>query len=210
MDKNLKKIWKQVPVDYYDQGTKTNLFQWIWHSLKMRVFQNLIEGRNFEKILDIGCASGVMTNKIYEIFPEATIFGVDVYPEVISHAKHKYPKINFKVADAHKLPFNKNFFDLVVCYETIEHVLDPLQVLSEIRRITKPGGLSVITMDSGSFLFRMVWWFWERSKGKVWQNAHLHPFNHKELEKIIKKSGFRIVKKHFSHLGMEVSFILRN
>ena len=64
-------------------------------------------------------------------------------------------------------------------------------------------------MDSGSLLFRIVWWFWENSKGQVWQGAHLHPFHHNELEELIKKAGFSVQDKIFSFLDMEVTFVLK-
>lgn len=150
-----------------------------------------------------------MTNKISKLFPKSKATGVDVYPTAIHFAKVKYPHINFLVTDAHKLPFNKNSFDLVICYETIEHVINPKKLLQEIRRVTKQEGTAIIAMDSGNLLFRIVWPIWERTFGKVWQGAHLHPFHHTVLEKVINATGFSIAKKHFSHLGMEVSFVLK-
>lgn len=206
--KNLQQIWQQVPVHYYEEGIKNNLFQWTWHSLKMKAFKKLVNHQQFDKILDIGCAGGTLTNKISQIFPQSYISGVDVYSDAIEFAKKKYPHIKFIKADAHNLPFKSNFFDLVICYETIEHVDKPEQVLIEIRKVLSKKGVAIITMDSGNLLFRITWWFWEKTKGRVWSGAHLHPFHHRELEEVIKKAGFKIQKKHFSHLGMEVSFVL--
>lgn len=150
-----------------------------------------------------------MADKISQLFPKSKVTGVDIYPAAVNFAKIRYPHINFLVTDAHKLPFYKNSFDLVICYETIEHVVDPKKILQEIRRITKQDGTAIIAMDSGNLLFRIIWPVWERTFGKVWQGAHLHPFHHNELESVINKAGFNIIKKHFSHLGMEVSFLLK-
>ena len=150
-----------------------------------------------------------MTNEISKVFPKSKIVGIDTYPAAIAYGKKRYPHIKFLVGNAHKLPFPSNSFDLIVCYETIEHLTSPKKALSEIRRVMKKSGVAIVTMDSGSFPFRIVWWFWEKTYGKVWQGAHLHPFHHTELESIIKKSGLKINKKHFSHFGMEVSFVVR-
>jgi len=150
----------------------------------------------------------MMTNKILKLFPKSKVIGVDAYKEAITYAKKKYPHVVFLVADAHELPFNKNTFDLCICYETIEHVENPQKMLQEIGRVIKRNGKAIVAMDSGSLLFKIVWWFWEKTKGKVWQGAHLHPFTYNELEQTIKEAGFNIEKKHFSHSGMEVSFLL--
>lgn len=208
INNNLEKIWKRVPPDYYQKGIKTNILQRLWHRKKLETFISLTGHKRFHKILDIGCASGMMTNEISKTQKDSQIFGIDVYKEAIFFAKKKYPHINFRVADAHKLPFKSNFFNLCVCYETIEHVESPEKMLAEIKRVMRKNGRAIIAMDSGSPLFRVVWWFWEKTKGNVWQGAHLHPFTHDELEKVIKKTGFKVIKKHFSHLGMEVSFLL--
>ena len=150
-----------------------------------------------------------MANRVSKIFPESQITGVDVYPAAVNFANIKYPHINFLVTDAHKLPFNNNTFDLVICYETIEHVIEPKIILQEIKRVTKKDGRVIIAMDSGNLLFRMIWPVWEKTFGRAWQGAHLHPFHHNDLEKVIQEAGYKIIRKHFSHLGMEVSFLLK-
>lgn len=208
--KKLVKIWNQVPIDYYDSGVSKNILQRLWHNRKLEVFKELIGQKKPQKILDIGCASGTMTNNISQILPKSKITALDVYPAAINYAKRKYPHIRFLVADAHKLPFKDSSFDLAVCYETIEHVIDPQKVLEEIRRVIKKDGLAIIEMDSGSVLFRIVWWTWEKTKGRVWQGAHLHPFRHRELERIILDTKFKMIKKRLSHFGMAVSFLLKN
>lgn len=207
--KKIEAIWDQVPPDYYEKGTKENILQWIWHTKKLANFKNIINSSVYDNILDVGCASGSFTNNISKIFPQARITGIDVYSNAIEHGKKVYPHINFILADAHNIPLKNDSFDLVVCYETIEHLTNPLDALKEMQRVLKKDGSALIAMDSGSLLFRVVWFFWERTKGKVWQDAHIHPYNHKELTNIIKKAGFKIKLKHFSHLGMEVSFLLK-
>lgn len=205
---DLEKIWQKVPPDYYQKGVAKNFLQRLWHKRKIETFARLIGKGNFSRILDVGCAGGMTTNEISKIFPESKIVGVDIYKEAVTYGRKIYPHIKFLVADAHNLPFDNNSFDLCICYETIEHVEEPQRVLSEIKRVTHKNGRAIIAMDSGSLLFRIVWWLWEKTKGKVWQGAHIHPFTHNELEKLIRKAGFKVKEKRFSHLGMEISFLL--
>lgn len=207
--KTLNQIWQQVPPDYYHQGVTKNLLQWIWHTYKIKSFRQLVQYQKSTKILDVGCAGGFMTSKVAEIFPNAQVFGIDPYPAAIAYAKKRFPQMCFQIADAHQLPFDEDSFDLIICYETIEHVVNPLKILQEMRRVIKKDGIVILAMDSGNLLFKTIWWGWEKTFGRVWQNAHLHPFHHQDLEKIIKQVNFKIAKKHFSHMGMEVSFVLK-
>lgn len=204
----LYKIWSQVPVTYYQQGVKNNLFQKLWHSHKINLAKKILKNIKFKNCLDVGCASGFMVSEIASTFSKANYFGIDIYDEAIEYARKTYPFIKFKVASASKLPFRSNDFDLILFYETIEHVENPRECLSEIKRVLKKNGILILTMDSGSLLFRLIWFIWQKSKGRIWKGAHLHPFHHQELEQIIGDAGFKIKDKVFSFLGMEVTFIL--
>lgn len=206
--KTLKSIWAEVPADYY---FKLNPLQNLWHEWKWLVLKHLAirDGFRPKTILEVGCAGGHLSGLLAQIFPKAQITGVDVYGSAIKEAKKRFPNLNFKVADAHKLPFRTSSFDLVVSSETIEHVINPARMLEEISRVMRQNGRAIIEMDSGSVLFRIVWNAWIRfGKGKVWKNAHLHPFKAAELDELIRSNGYFIKQKLFSHFGMAVSFLV--
>ncbi len=205
---SLYRIWSQVPINYYQKGVKRNLFQNFWHTQKINLAKKILNKVDFKNCLDVGCASGYMVSEIAKTYPQAKYTGIDVYDKAIEYAKKTYPKIKFKVASAEKLPFKNNSFDLILFYETIEHVENPIECLKEIKRILKKNGTLILSMDSGNWLFRIVWFFWENTSGSIWKGAHLHPFHHNELEDLIIKSNYKIKDKIFSILGMEVTFIL--
>lgn len=204
--KRLQEIWSQVPPDYYDQGIKVNFLQKLWHSKKLNEVLKLLP-TNSHQVLDIGCSSAILTAEVAKFLPQSAITGLDSYKKAIDFARKKYPHLKFVVADAHKLPFKNNAFDLVICTETLEHLINPQLALLEMKRVLKKNGHAIISMDSGSFLFKTIWYFWTKTKGRVWQGAHLHEFNAKILENLIKKSGFRIKQKNLSHLGMAITFL---
>lgn len=203
----LEKIWAQVPIDYY---FRMNLWQRLWHGRKWQIFKSLIRsnGKSPQTILEVGCAAGHICGLLAKLFPHAQVVGVDIFQPAIKAARRRFPKLLFKVADAHRLPFSANSFDLVICSETIEHLVRPDQALHEMSRVVKPTGLCLIEMDSGSLLFRWVWYFWTRwGRGKVWSDSHLHPFTPGKLEQLIAKNGFYVKRRITSHLGMAVTFV---
>ena len=198
-----EEILKQVPPDYYDQGTKSNLLQKYWHSHKWANLAKLLENRK-AILLDIGCADGTTASAIKKLFPKLAITGLDKYADAIVYAKKTRPNITFIQGDAHKLPFKKSYFDFVVAIETLEHLHDPDQALLEIYRVLKKNGYLIIVQDTDSLLFNTVWWFWTKWKGSVWNHSHINCLKPNELEKKIRKANFKIKSIEYTNLGMEV------
>lgn len=207
---DLEKIWGKVPVDYYEKGIAGNLGQKYWHHQKLLAIKKIVSGIFPRKILDIGSNGGDLTAKIAKLFPEAKVTGVDVYQKAVLYASHRFPAINFLVADGQKLPFKKAEFDLILCLETLEHVVDPGKTLEEIRRCLSKNGRVVISMDSGILPFRIIWFFWTRfGRGKVWGGSHLTRFNRKLFKGIVLDKGFVIEQEIVSHFGMAVTLKLK-
>lgn len=207
-NKNFHKILNSVPPDYYQKGVRKNPLQRYWHRTKINFALKLLREHNFNSCLEVGCASGYMISEIAKKHPKVKFHAIDAYAEAIKFAKGRYPQIKFTKAEAEKLPFKNNQFDLILCYETIEHVRDPRKAIREMRRVLKKGGHLILAMDSGSLSFQIIWFFWEKTYGKVWQEAHINPYHHSDLKELILQSGFKIKNRYFTHFGLEVVFIL--
>lgn len=203
MKKYDQKLLESVPPDYYDKGIKINLLQKIWHGWKWRTLQILIADLH-GNILDVGCAGGMLTQKIKDHLPEANLTGVDLYDNAIKYAQKKHPSIRFMRADAHYLPFEKNSFDVVIAVETLEHLHDPQKAVEEIFRVLKPNGTFIVGQDTDNLGCRIGWWFWTKMQGKVWHGVHVSCMAPQELKKLLIDNGFRINKCKFSHFGLEV------
>lgn len=211
LERQLEEIWHQVTPDYYQNGVSKNLLQRIWHTRKLKTTLELIDngGVKPKNILDVGCASGWMLSKISEKYPKAQCVGIDVYKKAIEYGQKLYKNLRLISVDAHKLPFKDKFFDLVICTELLEHVENPQKVLSEIKRVLAPNGIAIVEMDSGNFLFQIVWYWWTNIRHGVWRDSHIHTFNTKILENMIKDSGFVITQKKVFNVTMAVVFLLR-
>lgn len=206
--KELERIWASVPVDYYQNGVRNNLLQRRWHTGKLQTVLSLIQG-NPKTILDVGSASGWFLSQVASSYPNAKCTGIDVYDKAISFAKKHYPSLHFIRADGHTIPLPKASQELVMCNEVLEHVVDPKVVLAEIRRVMKPNGHAIVEMDSGNWMFRIIWYWWTHMRHGVWEEAHIQVFNEKKLEKMIIEAGFVIEKKIFFNVGMAVAFLLK-
>ncbi len=202
---NYTKILSQVPVDYYEKGTKTNFFQWLWHGWKWQTLKSMLDDTGGKKLLDIGCADGNLTAKVAAYLPKSKVTAIDLYKKSIDFAKKKNPGIEFLVADARKLPFKNKLFDTVICVEALEHIPDNSKAVAEVKRCLKDKGTFIVLQDTDSPVFNFIWFFWTKWKGKVWEGSHISCMKPKELVHLLKKNGFRIKEKKFSHLGLEVA-----
>ena len=208
-------IIEQVPVDYYQKGVAKNIFQRIWHGGRLReTLKFLRESKLLEKgnmkVLDVGCASGWFISEICIRYPKGSYAGVDIYEDAITYAKKQYPHISFHVADAHMIPFEDDFFNLVVCTNVLEHAVDPKKIMEEIGRVLKPDGRVIVGMDSENWLFSFVWQTWLHFQGRVWKHAHLHKLKEHDLYQLFRDANFAIEKKSVFHLGMAMIFLLKN
>ncbi len=209
MHDHLHSIIENVPVDYYQNGTKNNFLQRYWHFNKLKKVISFIDF-NPKRILDVGCASGWFLSEVLKIHKDAKAYGIDVYEEAIDYGSKLYPKINFSVSDAHKTKFPDKYFDLVICTEVIEHLEDPKKAIIEMKRILSKDGRIILEVDSGSILFSIVWFLWRKINGKVWNDSHLHSFNIEKLENTVNEIGLRVVKKEKFNFGMAMIFLLEN
>jgi ubiquinone/menaquinone biosynthesis C-methylase UbiE len=104
------------------------------------------------KILEIGCSAGYFTHKLQGRADE--VYGIDINREHIEQARQKYPDIHFHCADCETLPYDDATFDVVVMLEVYEHVADRQQLVGEIARVLRPGGMLILsTPHRGMFSF---------------------------------------------------------
>jgi 2-polyprenyl-3-methyl-5-hydroxy-6-metoxy-1,4-benzoquinol methylase len=98
------------------------------------------------RVLDAGCGVGYGTNLLAAAGAVEAV-GVDVAPSVVEAAEATAgPGVRYQTADVHHLPFDDASFDLVVCFEVIEHVSGAEGVIAELARVL--GGDGVLLVSS--------------------------------------------------------------
>lgn len=200
--KTFEQILKQVPMDYYDKGIRTNPLQKYWHTKKWKTLREFLPSSG--SLLDIGCADGTTTFEIYKHFPKLKVTGIDYYKKAIDFAKKTKPGVTFIHGDAHSLPFKNGQFNVVTTIEILEHLQNPEVALKEIYRVLKKDGYLVVVQDTDSLLFKSVWWIWTKWRGAVWNGSHINCLHPDQLIRVLKKTGFKIKQTHFTNLKMEI------
>jgi trans-aconitate methyltransferase len=106
-----------------------------------------------ERILDLGCGTGVLTAEIAE--RGAEVLGVDRSEEMISQARKKFPALKFEVLDARELRFNTEF-DAVFSNAVLHWIPESEQVIAGVAQTLKPGGRFVAELGGKGNIQRLV------------------------------------------------------
>jgi len=132
-------------------------------------------------LLDIGCAFGFFLDKARQA--GFNTYGIDISKYALSKVKKKHQVYQID-ASQQKLPFKNNFFSVIVCDNTLEHLKNPIFALQEAKRVLKNKGLIFICVP-----LRERW---------CSDSSHCSYFNQLSLQFILKKFNFQII-----HIGEE-------
>ncbi len=94
-------------------------------------------------VLDLGCGTGRLLNRLAENFPDLQAIGVDLSPQMLKEARETnqhHPRLIYTQGNAECLPFADNQFDAVFNTISFLHYPNPQQVFREVYRILKPEG----------------------------------------------------------------------
>jgi ubiquinone/menaquinone biosynthesis C-methylase UbiE len=109
------------------------------------------------RILDVGCGTGEISERLLELFPDASLIGIDLEVKHLERARQRSARFGgraqFEKGDALQLPVPDASFDLVVCRHLVQAVPDPARVVRELARAARrQGRLHVLAEDYG-----MLW-----------------------------------------------------
>lgn len=107
--------------------------------LRQQKYADLVNNR--KKVVELGCG---LSPFLFRINNDER-WGLDFSFETIEQAEQMYPGVKYVIGDATKTPFKKGEFDAVVAGEIIEHLERPSDLIEEMERICKKGGIMVIS-----------------------------------------------------------------
>lgn len=156
------------------------------HLDRYRFSAEYVEGK---RVLDVACGSGYGTHLLAERGAKE-VCGVDISKEAIEYAKEKYvhEAVSFHSASAAELPFQDDVFDVIVSFETIEHLPDDVRAayLAEMQRVLAPGGVVIISTPNKEIT--TPW------KDKPNNPYHVLEYTEAALGKELRDAGFAIAE----------------
>jgi len=146
------------------------------------------------KTLDICCRTGNGTGYFAKRMLEGKFVGMDVSKKMgkIASKFLSSEKVDFefKYYEDYPLPAKDGEFDNIICFETLEHMPDPVRFVNELSRVLKKGGKMVLTMPN--ITWEPIHWFAAITGIHHSEGPHRFLFHH-EAKNMLKKAGFKII-----------------
>lgn len=167
-----------------------------------------------DRLLDVGCGQGRHLLEMSRL-PGLQI-GVDWERGDLHkaaywyHMMHRNGEVNGRVyfmqGDAPRLPFKDAAFDRVLCTEVMEHVSDDREVLEELIRVLRPGGVLAISVpDENSE--RILWKISPQYRN--WPGGHVRIYRRSDVPRMLYESGVRPYAIRFRHSLEAAYWIIR-
>ncbi len=158
-------------------------------------------------VLDLGCGEGRHVHGVH-LLDGVNVVGVDIDRPSLAKGLAGLDMLprgrnagvtGFVQGDAYRLPFPDNAFDVVICSEVLEHLLEYKAVLAEILRILKPEGRFAPTVPT-AWPERLCWRLAPGPGGYADQpGGHVRIFRERALRETIAGLGFRYLGRHQAH-----------
>ncbi|MDQ2897926.1 MAG: class I SAM-dependent methyltransferase [Actinomycetota bacterium] len=132
------------------------------------------------QILDAGCGSG---RTLEELVDYGTVAGLELDPDAAQMARgRKLGEVI--VGRLEELPFRDANFDLITCLDVIEHTQDDAPALSELLRVTRPGGFLLVTVPA----YQALWSLHDEA------NHHFRRYSRRSLRVAVTAAGWNVCR----------------
>lgn len=167
-----------------------------WHIKKLNTLIDNVELKN-KFVLDAGCGSGAISGEIAK--KSKRLIGIDINPHAVKYAQSKkIHNANFVASNVEDIPFGDNSFDIITCFDVLDHCINPRKTLGEFYRVLNKNGLVFLIVQNHTIIWRFVESMWDRfGAGRDYGHVHVSRFTKRTMEIESKNSQFEL-KKIFS------------
>jgi SAM-dependent methyltransferase len=170
------------------------------NGLKLRYLLSDLAPR-YGRVLDVGCGAGSVAKAVKRERPDLDVVGCDVSRSALAVANAEPDGVEFRMAEAERLPFGDAEFDFVWIFDVLEHVEVPEAMLAEVVRVLRPGGgfHIVLPLEGQPWtLYRLVG-CGARWKAKVRHGGHIQIFSSSRFKATAGAVGLPVERTRWSY-----------
>ncbi len=163
-----------------------------------------------ERVLDVGCGNGALGKALKERGVARKVVGIEINAKAASDARYNIDEVISVDIESAGLKFEKEYFDLIIFGDVLEHLYNPWKVLAEMKAYLKKDGHILISIPNVRY-YRVLCGLIFKGEFKYEEDGildkdHIRFFTLKMLRRYAKDAGLKIVKikrnfsGHFSFL----------
>ncbi len=170
-----------------------------WFAGKQFLVKNILKkflsnGLEGDKILDIGCGTGIILKLLEK---SGTAYGMEFSSEAIKFLRKRDLKL-IACSDANQsIPFKNDTFSAITCLDVLEHIDNDLNLLKEMVRVCKPGGYIFMTVPA----FDILW-----SPHDVALH-HKRRYTRKQMLKNVRALNLRVIKASYYNTILSIPIL---
>ncbi len=178
-----EKLYKDKSGKYF------NLIRW-------DIISEIEQGQN--RILEIGCGSGVTGLKLKKEGKAKEVIGIEISEENAKNAENNIDKVYLGNVETIELPFKDNEFDYIILGDVIEHLYDPWLLLSKIKSYLKPDGKIIASIPNVRcwkvLMPLIIYGRWDYIDNGLLDITHIRFFTKSTIKKMFVNEGLKINK----------------
>jgi ubiquinone/menaquinone biosynthesis C-methylase UbiE len=146
-------------------------FEWVTKMPQMRWIRHLVISqatvlKDHGDAIDLGCGAGQLVMEMARKTPGLHMTGIDLSEKLLADARQSAyrlgleNRVDFRLGNVEQIPFPDQSLDLVISTASLHHWTDPVEVLNEIDRVLKPGGvyyLFDLRRDMALPFYMLIW-----------------------------------------------------
>lgn len=185
-----------------------------------RKLMSMIPEEEYRLCVDVACGTGDISCSLARSFPNASILGIDLSPEMLARAqiKNSFPNLQFSLNDMCSIPCESGTVDLLTGGYALRNAPDLRVALEEFFRVLKPGGI-VLFLDFSkpqSKFIQYIYYHLLKAWGSLWgillhrnpaiynyiaESLRLYP-DRVALRNVIQDVGFEVQTQKYFFCGM--------
>jgi ubiquinone/menaquinone biosynthesis C-methylase UbiE len=169
----------------YDQQRSSPYFRCIQEIEQRAVLENAPLGPS-QLLLDVGCGTGILIQELMR--HEPTVVGLDYTVPMLKIASKKFDGEGILLlnADAQRIPFADESFDVVCSFKVLPHIPDTVSAVSEMVRVTKRKGIIIIEF------YNPISW-----RGLLRRSGYFHLWHTPvQASRIVERMGLRVKRRY--------------
>jgi len=159
---------------------------------RLKIYEQIPDG---SVVLEIGCADGRLANML-SIKKKCKVYCVEKDPSMAIIVKGKCVDIQNRDIEKIRLPYTEGFFDCLIMGNVLEHMVEPLKVLKDIKKYLSDDGFLIFSVPNiVNWHSRLTIFFgkFEYAESGVFDRTHLHFYNLNSAKKLAIDAGYNIV-----------------